>query len=47
MADNERLTVDKKVKVVLFYSENKSIVATQRCFRAHFGTRWAPCKETI
>ena len=47
MAEKGRLTVDQKVKVVLFYAETKSVVATQRCFRAHFGTRWAPCKETI
>ena len=42
MADNGRLTVDQKVKVVLFCAETKSVVATQRSFRAHFGTRWAP-----
>ena len=30
MSDKERLTVDQKVKVVLFYAETKSIVATQR-----------------
>ena len=47
MADNGRLTVDQKVKVVLFYAETKSVIATRRCFRAHFGTRWAPCKQTI
>ena len=47
MADNGRLTVDQKVKVVLFYAETKSVVATERRFRAHFGTRWAPCKQTI
>ena len=47
MADNGRLTVDQKVKVVLFYAETKSAVATQRRFHAHFGTRWAPCKQTI
>ena len=47
MADNERLTVDQKVKVVLFYAETKSVVATQRRFHAHFGTRCAPCKQTI
>ena len=40
MADNWRLTVDQKVKVALFYAETKSVVATQRRFRAHFGTRW-------
>ena len=42
MADNGRLTVDQKVKVVLFYAETKSVVATRRRFRAHFGTRWDP-----
>ena len=47
MAYNGPLTVDQKVKVVLFYSETKSVVATQRRFRAHFCTRWAPCKQTI
>ena len=44
MADKERLTVDQKVKVVLFYAETKSVVATQRRFRVNFGTRWAPCE---
>ena len=47
MADNRRLTLDQKVKVVLFYAETKSVVATHRRFRAHFGTRWAPCKQKI
>ena len=47
MADNGRLTVDQKVKVILFYAETKSVVAIQRRFRAHFGTRWVPCKQTI
>ena len=47
MADNGQLTVDQKVKVVLFYAETKSVVATQLRFRAHFGTRWAPCKQTV
>ena len=44
MADNGRLTVHQKVKVVLFYAETKSVVAIQRRFLAHFGTRWAACK---
>ena len=35
MADSGRLTVDQKVKVVLFYTETESVVATQRRFRAH------------
>ena len=38
MADNGRLTVDQKVKVVLSYAETKSAVATQRRFRAHLGS---------
>ena len=44
MADKGRLTVDQKLKVVLFYAGTKSVVATQRRFRAHFGARWASCK---
>ena len=40
IADNLRLTV-------LFYAETKSVVATQRRLRAHFGTRWTPCKQII
>ena len=47
MADNGWLTVNQKVKVVLFYAKIKSVVATQRRFRAHFDTRWVPCKQTI
>ena len=47
MADNARLPVDQRVKVVLFYAETKSVVATHTRFRAHFGTRWAPCKQTV
>ena len=39
IADNGRLTVDQKVKGVLFYAETKSAVATQRRFRAHFGSK--------
>ena len=47
MADNGRLTVDQKVKVILLCAETKSVVATQRRFLAHFGTMWAPCKQKI
>ena len=47
MVDNGRLTVDQKVKVVLFYAETKIVVATQRRFHAHFGTRLAPCLQSI
>ena len=42
MVESGRLTVDQKLKVVLFYAETKSVVATQRRFLAHFGARWAP-----
>ena len=41
------MTVDQKVKVVLFYAETKSVVATKRRFRVHCGTRWVPCKQPI
>ena len=41
MADNGQMTVDEKVKIVLFYAETKSVIATQRRFRAHFGTKEA------
>ncbi len=47
MADNGWLTVDQNVKVILFYAETKSVEAIQRRFRAHFGTRWALCKQKI
>ena len=47
MAENGLLIVDQKVKAVLFYAETKSVVATQRSLRAHFGKRWAPCKQAI
>ena len=47
MADNGRLTVDQMVKVVWFYAETKSLVATQRRFLAYLGTRLAPCKTII
>ena len=47
MADSGGLSIDQKVKGVLFYAETKSVVATHRRFLAHFGTRWAPCKQTI
>jgi hypothetical protein len=36
MAYNGPLTVDQKVKVVLFYAETKSVVETQRRFSEKF-----------
>ena len=47
MADIGWLTVENNVNVVLFYAVTKSVVVTQRRFRAHFGTRWALCKQKI
>ena len=31
----------------MFYAETKRVVGTQRRFRAHIGTKWASCKQTI
>ena len=47
MADNGQMTVDEKVEVVLFCAETKSVVATQRCFCAHFGTSCDECKGSF
>ncbi|KDR23787.1 hypothetical protein L798_11362 [Zootermopsis nevadensis] len=47
MADNGRLTLEQRTKLVLLYAETKSVIVTQRRFRKHFGTRWAPAKNTI
>ena len=42
MADNGQLTVDQMVKVVLFYAETKSVIATQRSFaRGCEAKRWS------
>jgi hypothetical protein len=46
MAEKGRLTVEQRVQTVLF-AESKSIMATQRGFRARFVTRWAPSPKTI
>lgn len=47
MADRGRLTLEQKVKTVLLYAETKSVAETQRRFRAHFRTRWSPCRQTV
>jgi hypothetical protein len=47
MADNGRLCVDLGGRGVMKKAKTKSVVETQRYFLAHFGTRWAPCKQTI
>jgi hypothetical protein len=43
----QRDPVEQKEKVMLFYAEMKSVIITQRGFRVHFSTRWAPAKQTI
>ncbi|PSN44290.1 hypothetical protein C0J52_12960 [Blattella germanica] len=47
MADRGRLITQERAKTVLLYVETKSVVLTQRGFRQHFNTRWAPVKNTI
>ena len=47
MADRGRLITQQRAKTVLLYAETKSVVLTQRGFRQHFNTRWAPVKNTI
>ncbi|PSN31935.1 hypothetical protein C0J52_22176 [Blattella germanica] len=47
MADRGRLITQHRAKTMLLYAETKNVVLTQRCFRQHFNTRWAPVKNTI
>jgi hypothetical protein len=47
MTDKGRLTVQQRMQTVLFFAETKCVVETQRWFRAHFGTQWAPAPKTI
>jgi hypothetical protein len=47
MADKGKLSVEQRVKTVLFFIETRSVVVTQRWFRAHFQTRRAPSFKTI
>jgi hypothetical protein len=39
--------VEQRTKTVLFFSETRSAVVTQRRFRVHFQTRWAPSFKII
>ncbi|PSN49559.1 hypothetical protein C0J52_09742, partial [Blattella germanica] len=41
------LTLEQKVKTLLFYVETKSVVDTQQRFRVHYHTIWAPCRQTV
>jgi hypothetical protein len=40
-------SAEQRIKIVLFSTETRSVVVTQRRFRAHFQTRWAPSLRTI
>jgi hypothetical protein len=47
MADKGRLSVEQRIKTVLFFTEIRSVVVTQTWFHSHFHTRWAPSFKTI
>ena len=42
-----QLSKEQKSKAVQFYWETGSIISTQRKFRAHFDTRYAPDRKTL
>lgn len=43
----KHLSKEEKTKLVQFYWSSRSIILTQRQFRAHFKTRFTPCPKTI
>ncbi|PSN38779.1 hypothetical protein C0J52_18675 [Blattella germanica] len=45
MVNRRRLITQQREKTVLLHAETKSVVLTQRGFRQHFNTRWAPVKN--
>jgi hypothetical protein len=47
MADKGRLSVEQCIKTVLFFTEIRSVVATQWQFRTHFQMWWVPSFKTI
>jgi hypothetical protein len=47
MAGKRGLFVEQRIKAVLFLTVTRSVVITQRRFRAHFQTLWAPSFKTI
>jgi hypothetical protein len=47
MADKGKLSVEQRIKTVLFFTETRSVVVTQRQFRAHFQSRCAPSFKII
>jgi hypothetical protein len=46
MADKGK-TVKQRMKPVSFFTETRSVVVTQRRFRAYFQTRWASSFKTV
>jgi hypothetical protein len=47
MADKGRLSVEQRIKTMLFFTETRSVAFTQRRSRAHFQTRLASSFKTI
>jgi hypothetical protein len=47
MANKKRLSVEKRTKTVLFFTDTRSVVVTHRWFCAHFQMRWMPSFRTI
>jgi hypothetical protein len=47
MADKGRLSIEQHMKIVLFFTETRSVVVTQRWFHAHFQMQWAPSFRII
>jgi hypothetical protein len=48
MVDKGRLSVEQQcIKTLLFSTETRSVVVTQRLFRAHFRIWWSPSFKTI
>ena len=47
MADNGPVDCRSKCESCIILYRNKECSSDSETFRAHFGTRWAPCKQTI
>jgi hypothetical protein len=47
MADKGRLSVEQRIKTVLYFTETRRAVVTQKRFHAHFQIQWAPLFKTI
>jgi hypothetical protein len=47
MADKGTLSVEQRIKALLFFTETRSVVVTQRWICADFQTGWAPSFKGI